>query len=77
MRRRRRHRTGRVSAAPQRWEIRAREHQVCNVGGPAQVRNGAEGRFAFRDVNGPVPCDNSVFGDLAFGVVKACFVRVR
>ena len=68
-----------VEAGPPgpRWEQCANEHQVCNVPGPAEVRYGANGRFAFRNVNGPVPCENSVFGDPAYGVVKACFVRVR
>ncbi len=59
------------------WAFCANEHQQCNVGGTAQVRYGADGRFAYRTVNGGVPCENGVFGDPAYGVVKACYVRTR
>lgn len=54
------------------WTYCAQEGETCYVQGPARVRYGANGRFNTIRVNGPVPCNNSVFGDPNYGVVKHC-----
>ena len=63
------------AAAQGGWVYCASEGQSCNVSGPATVRYGADGDYAYRSVNGPVPCNNSVFGDPARGESKQCSYR--
>ncbi len=54
------------------WTACASENGTCTVPGTRQVRYGAGGKFATRVVTGAVRCSNSVFGDPAVGLVKAC-----
>lgn len=58
------------------WVYCAMEGQVCNVNGPATVRFGADEDFEYRNVNGPIPCNNQVFGDPARGETKRCEYRL-
>lgn len=57
------------------WTDCASEGQTCNVYAPSTVRFGTDGEYAYRNVNGPVPCNNSVFGDPAKGESKRCSYR--
>jgi len=55
------------------WTRCAAEGGQCNVGGRAQVRYGADGRYAYRDVRGSVTCNNERFGgDPTPGQRKSC-----
>lgn len=52
------------------------ENQRCNFSGAQDVAYGANGSFAYRyNVSGGIDCSNAVFGDPAYGIVKACFTR--
>lgn len=56
------------------WVYCASENQVCHVRSnrPVNVRYGANGRYAYRQVQGSIVCDNNNFGDPIYGVVKSC-----
>jgi hypothetical protein len=54
------------------WINCAVEGGTCTVPGTRQVRYGANNTYAYRTVTGTVACNNSVWGDPLFGVVKAC-----
>lgn len=58
------------------WVYCASEGQTCNVNGQATVRYGAGEDFEYRNVNGPIPCTNQVFGDPARGELKRCEYRL-
>lgn len=47
----------------------------CRFTGTKTVRYGANGRYTYRTTTGPVACNNCVFGDPVFGVVKHCDYR--
>jgi galactose oxidase len=55
------------------WTRCAAEDQVCTFTGVRQVRYGANGVYAYQTASGSIACSNSVFGDPAFGVDKACY----
>ncbi len=57
------------------WRDCAAEGQICSVRGPSTVRFGADGEYRYRNVDGPVPCNNSVFGDPIRGEHKRCAYR--
>lgn len=57
------------------WLPCGSEGQTCVVSSPSTVRFGADGRYAYRNVNGPVYCHDSVFGDPAYGERKQCAYR--
>lgn len=55
----------------------ANETQRCNFSGTRDVAYGANGRFNFKyGVSNGIDCNNTVFGDPAPGVVKACYVKI-
>lgn len=55
------------------WVNCAREGGVCRLPGPATVRYGAEGNYAYERFNGgTVRCDNGIFGDPAPRRGKGC-----
>jgi hypothetical protein len=61
-----------------RWEYCAKEGDYCRLPGPATVRYGANGRYAFLDVDGGgVRCDNRSFGDPAPRQTKSCEFEPR
>lgn len=52
------------------------ENQRCNFSGVQDVAYGANGAFAYRyTLSGGIDCNNATFGDPAYGVVKACFIK--
>ena len=52
----------------------AAEGQVCEFSGGADVVYGARGTWtAPRGFQGGTACNNAVFGDPLYGVVKACY----
>lgn len=55
------------------WVECAQEGGFCRLPYPATVRFGAGGRFAERHADHGIPCNNSVFGDPAYGLQKRCF----
>jgi hypothetical protein len=64
---------GYAPAAQAEWVHCAIENGYCATPFPTMVRYGAHGVFARRHSRGGgIPCDNSVFGDPLFGVVKHC-----
>lgn len=55
----------------------APENDTCNFTGSASVAYGANGQFNYGSFTSGTPCNNSVFGDPIFGVVKACFYKLN
>ncbi len=53
----------------------AGENQVCRFGGQGRVYYGAQNRWAVRNANRAIGCNNGVFGDPLPGVRKSCFVQ--
>ena len=64
------------AAHAQNWQFCATEGQLCQVPAAATVRFGINGRYEYRNVNGPVPCNPQTFGDPAKGDVKQCEYRM-
>jgi Flp pilus assembly pilin Flp len=62
-----------TSAAPT-WTTCANENGYCSFSGTAQVRYGAGSSWTIATFTNGVACNNSVFGDPDFGVVKTCQV---
>jgi hypothetical protein len=61
-----------------RWQICANEGEYCRLPGPATVRYGAYGRYAFLEVDGGgIRCDNRSFGDPAPRQRKVCEFEPR
>jgi hypothetical protein len=59
------------------WRVCAEEGRRCTVRGWGVVRYGARGSFVYREVrNASLQCDNSMFGDPAFGRQKRCELRL-
>ena len=59
--------------APQ-WTFCATEHDYCSFSGTATVRYGENGTFTTRVLTNGTRCDNSVFGDPLYGILKHCDV---
>jgi len=67
--------TGTPAPAPStNWQTCAPEGGTCTVSGTRTVRYGANGSYYTKTVTGSVACNNAVWGDPIFGVVKACAV---
>ena len=60
----------------ERWRQCADEGELCRLPGAARVRYGSGGRYAYRDANDAIPCNNAVFGDPAPDVAKQCDYQV-
>jgi hypothetical protein len=54
------------------WVNCAAEGGTCAVPGTRSVRYGANGTYFYKTVTGSIGCNNTVWGDPLFGVVKAC-----
>ncbi len=55
------------------WNHCAREGEQCSFRGPGMLRYGAAGRYAYREANGGLRCNNDAFGaDPAPGQAKRC-----
>jgi hypothetical protein len=57
------------------WTTCAAENGTCSFSGTHEVAFGANGRYYFGNLTGGTPCNTTVFGDPAFGTVKACYVQ--
>lgn len=57
---------------PPTWTFCANEAQHCSFTGTRAVRYGTSAVFVAATYSNGVDCANAVFGDPAFGVVKAC-----
>lgn len=65
-----------AGAPPDGYGYCADEGQRCNFNGTKDVAYGANGKFAYRSgISGGVDCSNDVFGDPAYSVKKACYVK--
>ena len=56
------------------WTTCANENGFCNFSGTAPVRYGRFGSWVTQTHTNGVACNNSVFGDPAFGFLKTCQV---
>jgi alpha-L-rhamnosidase len=65
---------GPVMAGPSGSAFCAPENGVCAFTGTVTVAYGAGTSFTEKSLTAGTPCDNAVFGDPDYGVVKACFL---
>lgn len=56
----------------ERWQRCSSQDEICRVPGPATVRYGADGRYAYKSVRNRVMCDEQEFGDPFYGQPKQC-----
>ena len=61
-----------TTPAPAGWTVCATENGTCRFSGTAQVRYGANNAYAYQTATGAIGCNNSAFGDPAFGMSKTC-----
>lgn len=61
-----------VESSGPAWVLCANEGDVCNVPGATQVRYGANGRYAERNTDRSIGCNNALFGDPSPGLAKQC-----
>ncbi len=54
------------------WSYCASEGGQCNFSGTREVRYGANGNYAYGIFTNGVSCNNGVFGDPQYGIVKEC-----
>jgi len=67
--------TGTPTQAPaSAWSQCAAENSTCTFDGTKEVRYGVGDKWATRTATGSIACNNSVFGDPAFGLQKVCQV---
>jgi alpha-L-rhamnosidase len=66
--------TGPVTAGPSGSAFCAPENGVCSFTGTQTVAYGAGSSFTTKTLSAGTACDNAVFGDPDYGVVKACFL---
>ena len=64
-----------IATAQEQWIECAQEGAACIVPESTQVRYGASGKFAYKDVADEIPCANSIFGDPVWGIKKSCAYR--
>jgi Flp pilus assembly pilin Flp len=62
------------TSTPLPWTTCANENGFCSFSGTAQVRYGAGSSWNTGTFTNGVACNNSVFGDPDYGVVKSCQV---
>lgn len=65
---------GAVITGPSGSTLCAPENDLCSFTGSRTVAFGAGTSFADKTISGGTPCDNAVFGDPDYGVVKACYL---
>ena len=56
----------------ERWQRCSAQDEICRVPGPATVRYGADGRYAYKSVRNRIMCDEQEFGDPFYGQPKQC-----
>ncbi len=54
------------------WTTCATENGTCYFNGKRQIRYGANNNYATKEAINSIACNNAVFGDPAYGIVKAC-----
>ena len=54
------------------WQRCAIQDEVCRFNGPAMVRYGADGKYAYKSARNRIICDEQEFGDPAYGQYKQC-----
>jgi len=54
------------------WQRCAIQDEVCRFNGPAMVRYGADGKYAYKSARNRIICDQQEFGDPAYGQYKQC-----
>jgi alpha-L-rhamnosidase len=67
-----------VEAAPPTanvWQQCAVETGTCSFAGSETVAFGGQGKYEYATVTGGTACDDTVFGDPAYGVSKACYIE--
>lgn len=58
------------------WTTCANEGSTCSFSGTQQVRYGANNSYAYKTATGSISCNNAVFGDPVYGIVKQCSVLI-
>jgi alpha-L-rhamnosidase len=66
--------TGAVVTGPSGSTYCSPEHGICSFTGTQEVAFGAGSSFTEQTLTAGTPCDDAVFGDPDYGVVKACFL---
>jgi alpha-L-rhamnosidase len=66
---------GAVTTGPSGTTYCAPENGLCAFSGTRTVEFGAGSSFTSKSLTGGTPCNNTVFGDPDYGVVKACFLE--
>jgi alpha-L-rhamnosidase len=61
------------SGAPNGYTQCAAENGTCSFSGTESVAFGADGIFTYQTLTGGTACDNTVFGDPDYGIVKSCY----
>lgn len=67
--------SGHEDGRQDRWVRCANEGGYCKFRGQKDIRYGAGDRWSHQSARNGISCSNSVFGDPAPGVGKACFIR--
>jgi hypothetical protein len=57
------------------WSTCSAENGTCSFTGTHEVAYGANGQYFYRSLSGGTACNNTVFGDPAYGTVKSCYVQ--
>ena len=63
-----------TASLPPDYVACAKEGHTCTFNGDALVYYGADTRWSVRDATSEISCNNEVFGDVAPGTRKTCFV---
>jgi len=61
------------SGAPTGYTSCAAENGTCSFSGTESVAFGADGIFTYQTLTGGTACDDAVFGDPDYGIVKSCY----
>jgi hypothetical protein len=64
-----------TSALPGTWAQCGPESGTCAVSGTQTIAFGAQGQFHYATVTAATTCSTDVFGEPAYGVVKACYIE--
>jgi Bacterial alpha-L-rhamnosidase 6 hairpin glycosidase domain len=57
------------------WTACGAENGTCSFTGTQEVAFGANGQYFYGSFTGSTPCNDTAFGDPAYGTVKACYVQ--
>jgi hypothetical protein len=65
-------RAAQAQGGAERWQRCSAQDEICRVPGPAKVRYGTDGRYAYKSVRNRIICDEQEFGDPFYGQPKQC-----